>query len=150
MNAKAGEYQELRGLDVTNLCALPLVRCKTIDTYTFFTTSSESQESYLQTGMLPFKHCPERRCPQLSLQAIFMPWFHSGQLSRLRTVRSTSRGSSCCMFQEGFAFWQYHPVRSRQSAVGSRQSAVGSRQSAVGSRQSAVGSPVQVEMELVA
>ena len=37
-----------------NLCALPLVRCKTIDP--FSTTSSESQESYLTTGMLPYKH----------------------------------------------------------------------------------------------
>ena len=37
-----------------NLCALPLVCCKTIDP--FSTTSSESQESYLTTGMLPYKH----------------------------------------------------------------------------------------------
>ena len=37
-----------------NLCALPLVSCKTIDP--FSTTSSESQESYLTTGMLPYKH----------------------------------------------------------------------------------------------
>ena len=37
-----------------NLCALPLFRCKTIDP--FSTTSSESQESYLTTGMLPYKH----------------------------------------------------------------------------------------------
>ena len=37
-----------------NLCALPLVRCKTIDPSS--TTSSESQESYLTTGMLPYKH----------------------------------------------------------------------------------------------
>ena len=37
-----------------NLCALALVRCKTIDP--FSTTSSESQESYLTTGMLPYKH----------------------------------------------------------------------------------------------
>ena len=37
-----------------NLCTLPLVRCKTIDPSS--TTSSESQESYLTTGMLPYKH----------------------------------------------------------------------------------------------
>ena len=37
-----------------NLWALPLVRCKTIDPYS--TTSSESQESYLTTVMLPYKH----------------------------------------------------------------------------------------------
>ena len=37
-----------------NLCALPLVRCKTIEPYS--TTSTESQESYLTTGMLPYKH----------------------------------------------------------------------------------------------
>ena len=37
-----------------NLCVLPLVRCKTIDP--FSTTSSESQESYLTTEMLPYKH----------------------------------------------------------------------------------------------
>ena len=37
-----------------NLCALPLVRCKTFDP--FSTTSSESQESYLTTGMLPYKY----------------------------------------------------------------------------------------------
>ena len=34
-----------------NLCALPLLRCKTIDL--LFPTSMESQESYL---MLPYKH----------------------------------------------------------------------------------------------
>ena len=40
-----------------NLCALPLVRCKTIDPPPSPpTTSSESQESYLTTGMLPYKH----------------------------------------------------------------------------------------------
>ena len=37
-----------------NLCALPLVRCKTIDL--LFPTSLESQESYLTTGMFPYKH----------------------------------------------------------------------------------------------
>ena len=37
-----------------NLCALRLVRSKTIDL--FSTTSLESQESYLTTGMLPYKH----------------------------------------------------------------------------------------------
>ena len=37
-----------------NLCALRMVRCKTIDL--FFTTSLESQECYLTTGMLPYKH----------------------------------------------------------------------------------------------
>ena len=37
-----------------NLCALSWVHCKTIDPYS--TTSSESQESYLTTGMLPYKH----------------------------------------------------------------------------------------------
>ena len=37
-----------------NLCALPLVRCKTIEL--LFPTSMESQESYLTTGMLPYKH----------------------------------------------------------------------------------------------
>ena len=36
-----------------NLCMLPLVRCKTIDP--FSTASSETQESYLTTGMLPYK-----------------------------------------------------------------------------------------------
>ena len=37
-----------------NLYALRLVRSKTIDL--FSTTSLESQESYLTTGMLPYKH----------------------------------------------------------------------------------------------
>ena len=37
-----------------NLCAFPLVCCKTIDPYS--TTLSKSQESYLTTGMLPYKH----------------------------------------------------------------------------------------------
>ena len=37
-----------------NLCALRLVRCKPIDL--FCTTSLESQESYLTTGMLPCQH----------------------------------------------------------------------------------------------
>ena len=37
-----------------NLCTLPLVRCKTIDPSS--TTSSESQESYLNPGMLPYKY----------------------------------------------------------------------------------------------
>ena len=36
-----------------NFCALPLVRCKTIDPST---TSWESQESYLTKGILPYKH----------------------------------------------------------------------------------------------
>ena len=40
-----------------NLCALRLVRCKTIDL--FSTTSLESQESYLTTGKLPYKHSSE-------------------------------------------------------------------------------------------
>ena len=51
MNAKAGRATRPRR---HNLCALTLVRCKTIDP--FSTTSSESQESYLATGMLPYKH----------------------------------------------------------------------------------------------
>ena len=37
-----------------NLCTLRLVRRKTIDLVS--TTSLESQESYLTTGMLPYKH----------------------------------------------------------------------------------------------
>ena len=49
MNAKAGEHQrsELCGLDFTIS-----VRCKPIDL--FSTTSLESQESYLTSGMLPY------------------------------------------------------------------------------------------------
>ena len=39
------------------VCTLRLVRCKTIDL--FSTTSLESQESYLPTGMLPYKHSSE-------------------------------------------------------------------------------------------
>ena len=53
MDAKAGEYRrsELPGFDVTISARY---HCKTIDR--FSTTSSESQESYLTTGMLPHKH----------------------------------------------------------------------------------------------
>ena len=85
---EAGEYRrsELRGLDVA-ISALPLVRCKTIDP--FSTTSSESQESYLTTGMLPYKHSsffsayarlynaaasPASRLPSAGSLAINKPW----------------------------------------------------------------------------
>ena len=51
MNAKAGEHRrsELCGLDFTISA-----RCKPIDL--FSTTSLESQESYLTSGMLPYNH----------------------------------------------------------------------------------------------
>ena len=47
---------KLVSIDAQSYPALksPLVHCKTIDP--FSTTSSESQESYLTTGMLPYKH----------------------------------------------------------------------------------------------
>ena len=63
-----------------NLCVLQLVRCKTIDL--FSTTSLESQESDLTTGMLPYKH------------SSFFPYFRmlynaaASPASRLRSAGS--------------------------------------------------------------
>ena len=54
MNAKAGEYRrsELRGLDVTISARYHWSVARQLTP-----TSSESQESYLTTGMLPYKGC---------------------------------------------------------------------------------------------
>ena len=56
MNAKAGEYRrsELRGLDVTISARYHFGLLQ--ENWSLSTTSSESQESYPTTGMLPYKH----------------------------------------------------------------------------------------------
>ena len=59
-----------------NLCALRLVRCKPIDL--FSTTSLEFQESYLTTGILPYKHFSRSldifsNCKVLSHDSIMLP-----------------------------------------------------------------------------
>ena len=48
------DAQSYAVLTSQSLRATPLVHCKTFDP--FSTTSSESQESYLTAGMLPYKH----------------------------------------------------------------------------------------------
>ena len=70
-----------------NLCALSLVRCKTIDL--LFPTSLESQECYLTTGMLPYKHSR----------------FFSAIRTALQCCRLASLASSL-----GWARWQLNPL----------------------------------------